>query len=163
MNWKVIGAFSSFGLVLGGVSLLGLARPLEWGLRLAAGLGCAYWLAKGLPDKQPHHGFLIGFAAGVLTAFVQVFFFDTYYAHTPSLKATFDGLPAGTDPRQYLLSYAPVIGLLQGIALGVFAWTATNLVKGAATAKADETAFGSAQSASQNGQGQAKSPRGKAK
>ncbi|MBI4312303.1 MAG: hypothetical protein HY681_11050 [Chloroflexi bacterium] len=130
MNWKLIAGFSSFGIFLGGVSILGPPRIVDLALRLAAGFFCAYLLARMLPSKQLHHGFVIGFAAAMLTTIVEVVFFDAYFANNSSLKETFDGLPEGTDPRQYLLSYAPVIGLLQGVALGVFSWTAANVVKG---------------------------------
>ncbi|MBI4339120.1 MAG: hypothetical protein HY680_04110 [Chloroflexi bacterium] len=135
MNWKLLLAFSSFGLALGVASLFGLPRLIEWPLRLALGLFCAYWLARKLPARQVIHAFLIGFIAGVFTSLVQTTFFSTYAAHNPHLAVSFEKLPPGMDPRQYLLSYAPVIGLFQGVAMAVFTWTASNLVKGPALAR----------------------------
>ncbi|MBI4202417.1 MAG: hypothetical protein HY532_04785 [Chloroflexi bacterium] len=135
MNWKLIVALSSLGVALGGVSLIGLPRWEEWAVRLFVGLFAAYVLAMKLRTRHIHHGFIVGFAAGMLAIFVQAFFYDILLARNPDAATIPDNLPSGTDPRQYLLSYAPVIGLLQGIALAVFAWTAGSIAKGSALAQ----------------------------
>lgn len=141
--------------------MLGLPNLVLSGVRLAAGLLCAYYLAKRLPAKQAVHGIVIGFAAEMLTTLVQIVFFNTYSSNNPSMATTFANLPEGADPRQYLLSYAPVIGLMQGIALGVFTWTACNVVKAKALASESQTAAEPAHPSLPRINGHSKAPKGK--
>ncbi|GEM_PF-5695739 len=161
MNWIVLVLFSSFGIVLGGISLLGLPNLIWWGVQVAAGVGGAYWLAKHLTARQMMHGFIIGFAAAMLATTVQVMFFDFYSAHNPSMATTFAKLPQGADPRQYLLSYAPVIGLVQGVAVAVFTWTASNVVKAMAISEDALTTDGPAQPSVPQSKGRSKNGPGK--
>ena len=129
MNWIVILGFSLIGVVMGFASVTGIPTLVQWPMWVAVGGFFAYWLAKNLPSKQPLHGFLIGLIAGLITPIIQTVFFSTYIDNNPQVVANIEKLPANVDPRQYVLSFAPVIGLFQGTALAVFTWTVGNLYR----------------------------------
>ena len=131
MNWKAILGFSLIGVAIGFADVAGIPGWVRWPALFGVGVFFALWLTKNLPSKQPLHGFLIGLIAGLITPAIQTIFFDYYVENNPQAaagllsRATQNDL----DPRQLMLSAAPVIGLFQGIALAVFTWTVVNLYR----------------------------------
>lgn len=130
MHWKAVLGFSTVGIAVGGASVAGAPELLLRVLLIPFGILAAAWLARHVAVRPPLHGFLIGFLAGALTAVVQAVFVDALIANNAATAATFDRLPERVTPVQHVLSFAPVIGLFQGVALAVFTWTAGNVYRG---------------------------------
>jgi len=129
MNWKLIGSLSGFGMAMGIASVFGLTAGKEGFLWLLIGIFCAYWIARSQSAKFFHHGFLVGLLSGIVAPIIQAIFFSTYLANNPESAAQFNQLPAGLEPRLFTLILAPIIGLISGLFLGLFAIVASKLMK----------------------------------
>lgn len=130
MNWKLVFTLALFGVAMGIAAVLGFYPPsLEWLLWLIISLLCAWIIVKKAAVKPFLHGFMVGLLDGLAAPIITAIFFSTYVANNPSYADQAKQLPAGLDMRTFGLILAPVIGVVYGLVLGLFAWLAGKIFK----------------------------------
>jgi len=117
MNWTIILLLSSFGLIMGLLSIKGYTQKIEPFLWLLFGIITALVLSKNTDNKTFLHALLIGLLWGVLNGIAQSVFFDQYLANNTNLQERFKQ-STFMHPRYFVLLTGPVIGLITGLVLG---------------------------------------------
>lgn len=128
MNRKLIGQLSLFGLAMGLATVFWIpsnVEPLFW--LVVLGLS-AYLIATGSAGRHFLHGLLVGLANSVWVTAWHILLFDRYLANHPREAAMMTSLPLPDSPRLMMGLVGPVIGLVSGLILGLFAIGAGKLV-----------------------------------
>ncbi len=117
MDWTLIALLSSFGIIMGVLSVKGFTQKLEPYLWFLFGVISAVVLSKNIDHKTFLHGLLIGLLWGIINGLTQSSFFDTYLLNNPSLQ---EGFKKTTfiQPRYFVLITGPIIGIISGLVLG---------------------------------------------
>ena len=121
MNWKLIFLLSLFGLAMavGTVSVIdSKMEPWCW---LAIFIVCAWAIAARAPGKFFLHGFLVGIVNSVWVTAAHMLLYDPYIAHH-------------AREAQMMAIVGPIVGVLSGLVLGLFAWIAGKLARSRAAA-----------------------------
>jgi Mg/Co/Ni transporter MgtE len=134
MNWKLIFLLSFFGILVGIASIQGFTRGIEWLLWLIIALICAIVISKKQKSKIFAHGLLIGLFNGLLNGIIQAAFFTSYLMHNPESIEGFRQSPI--NPQIFVVFSGPIIGLIFGCAIGLFAIIANKIGR---TTKQNET------------------------
>jgi hypothetical protein len=131
MNWKLIFQLSMFGLAMGIATVFVIPSKIEPAFWLVIFLICAYLIAKGTAGAGSHflHGLLLGLANSVWITAAHVLLFDSYIARHAQEAAMMQNTPLGVSPRMMMIIVGPVVGLLSGVILGLFALAAGKLIK----------------------------------
>lgn len=127
MNWRLVLALSGFGVAMAILTVFVIpsnVEPLFW---LAILLFCAWVIARRCERRQFIHGLAVGVVNSVWITAAHVLLFDAYMAHHPAEAAMAGGMPL--PPRVMMLLTGPVIGVISGCILGLFAFIASKLVK----------------------------------
>lgn len=125
MDFAVMALLSFLGLAMGVATLAGLVpRGFELPLWLMIAVVAAIWIARRVERRVFLNGLLAGILAGLASPLVQVLFFDTYLRNNPDAVEAFQTLPAGLSPRTVVAVMGPVVALIYGLCLGLFAWVA---------------------------------------
>ncbi len=101
-------------------------EPLCW---LGIFVICAYIIAKLAARKYFLHGLLVSLVNSVWITAVHIFLFDTYRLRHPQEIEMMSKMPLHESPTLMMLITGPVIGLISGCVLGLFAFIASKLVK----------------------------------
>jgi len=128
MNWKLILQLSLFGLAMGIATVFVVhsnVEPIYW---LVIFLISSYLIATRAPSRWFLHGVCVGLANSVWVTGSHVLLFRQYIANHPREAAMMASMPLPTHPRVMMLITGPVIGLVSGIVLGLFAIVARKLV-----------------------------------
>lgn len=129
MNWKLIGLLSLFGLAMGIASVFVIPpniEPLCW---LVIFLFCAYVIAKTSPRMYFLQGLLLGLANSVWITAAHILFLDQYLARHTREAAMMNSMAMHGSPKLMMGIVGPIVGLISGVILGVFAFVAGKLVK----------------------------------
>lgn len=129
MNYKLIFRLSLFGLAMaiGTISLIPTGiEPIFW---LAIFIICAYLIAKNCTKKYFLHGFLVGLANCVWVTAAHIICSQTYLAHHAKEAEMLTKMPLPDSPRLMMLMTGPIVGIISGVILGLFAFIASRLVK----------------------------------
>ena len=129
MNWKLIFQLSLFGLAMAIATVFVIPSMIEPAFWLVIFLICAYLIAKRSPGMHFVHGLLVGLANSVWITSAHILFFDAYVARHAQEAAMMQNSPLHVSPRLMMAITGPVVGLLSGVILGVFALVAGRLVK----------------------------------
>ena len=128
MNWKLILQLSLFGLAMGIATVFVVksnVEPIYW---LVIFLISSYLIATRAPSRWFLHGVCVSLANSVWVTGSHVLLFRQYIANHPTEAAMMASMPLRTHPRVMMLITGPVIGLVFGIILGLFAIVARKLV-----------------------------------
>ncbi len=117
MNWTLILLLSSFGAVMGLLSIRGFTQKIEPFLWLLFGIITALVLAKNTGNNPFLHALIIGLCWGVLNGITQSAFFDHYLANNPNLREQFKQ-SSFIQPRYVALAMGAFTGVITGLALG---------------------------------------------
>jgi hypothetical protein len=130
MNWKLILQLSLFGLAMGIATVFVIPSKIEPAFWLVIFLFCAYWIARHCPSLHFLHGLLLGLANSVWITAAHVLFYDAYIArHAPEAEIM-HGLAASANMMKLVMTIiGPVVGLVSGVILGLFALIAGKLFK----------------------------------
>ncbi len=129
MNWKLIFQLSLFGLAMGIATVFVIPSKIEPAFWLVIFLFCAYAIAKRSPGMHFLHGLLLGLANSVWITAAYVLLFDTYIARHAQEAAMMQSMPMPGSPRLMMTLTGPVVGLISGVVIGLFALAAGKLVK----------------------------------
>jgi hypothetical protein len=129
MNWKLILQLSMFGLAMGIATVYVIPSKIEPAFWLAIFLFCAYVIAKARPGLLFLHGLLLGLANSVWITAAHVLLYGAYVARHAQEAAMMQGPNMPASPRVMMALIGPIIGLISGVVLGIFALVAGKLVK----------------------------------
>ena len=128
MNTKLIFQLSLFGLAMGilTVWLPSNIEPLFW---LAIFIVCAYIIAQKCTSNYFMNGFLVSICNSVWITAFHIMFFETYLANHPDQAEMMNKMPMPDSPRLMMAITGPIVGIISGLVLGLFAFGASKLVK----------------------------------
>jgi hypothetical protein len=129
MNWKLVFLLSLFGLAMAFATVYVVPSNIEPLLWLAIFVVCAWAIARSAPANPFLHGLLVGIANSVWITAVHVALFDTYLAHHAREAAMMKTMPATLPPRVMMACVGPVIGVISGAVIGLFAMVAWRLAR----------------------------------
>jgi hypothetical protein len=127
MNWKLILRLSMFGLAMGILTVFVIPSTIEPLFWLAIFVVCAYTIAKHAPGRPFLHGLLTSIMNSVWITSAHVLLFDAYVARHPQEVTMMESMPVA--PRIAMLITGPVIGVISGCVLGLFAIAASRVVR----------------------------------
>jgi hypothetical protein len=127
VNWKLIIQLSLFGLVMAFATVFVVPPSIEPWVWLAVFAICAYLIARGAPRMHFLHGLLLGVANSVWITVVHVALFDQYLAHHAHEAEMMKSMPL--PGRLIMLCVGPIVGVVSGILIGLFAMVAARLVR----------------------------------
>ncbi|HYU23648.1 MAG TPA: hypothetical protein VEO74_00475 [Thermoanaerobaculia bacterium] len=128
MNWKLIFLLSLFGLAMAVGTVYVIQSKIEPWCWLAIFIVCAWAIAARAPGKFFLHGFLVGIVNSVWVTAAHVLLYDPYIAHH-SREAQMIANGPMAHPRVMMAIVGPIVGILSGLVLGLFAWIASKLVR----------------------------------
>jgi hypothetical protein len=129
MNWRLVFSLSLFGLAMGLATVFFVPSNVEPILWLAIFGFCAYVIARRTATKQFLHGLCVSLVNSVWITAAHLAFFDHYVANHAREAAMMGSM---SSPRLMMLATGPVVGLVSGLVLGLFAFVAGRFVKPAA-------------------------------
>jgi|SRR5882762_116024 len=127
MNRNLIFKLSLFGLAMSIATVYFIPSNIEPFCWLVIFVICAYAIAKQCTSKYFLHGFLVSILNSVWITAAHVILFHPYIAHHPDEMTMMVNWTA--HPRRMMLVTGPLIGVLSGLVLGLFAVIASKLVK----------------------------------
>ena len=133
MNWKLILLLSLFGLAMAIGTVFVIRSKIEPFFWLGIFLICAWAIAAYAPGKFFLHGFLLGIANSVWVTAAHILLYDPYIARHPNEAAMMASGPMAQHPRLMMAITGPVVGILSGLVLGLFAWIAGKLTRSRTT------------------------------
>ena len=128
MNWKLIFQLSLFGLAMGIATVYVIPSKIEPAFWLVIFLICAYVIAKRTTAHFVH-GLLLGIANSIWITGAHVLLFDRYIAGHAQEAAAMQQGPLAANPRSMMLIVGPLIGVVSGVIIGLFAFIAGKLIK----------------------------------
>jgi hypothetical protein len=129
MDWKLIFQLSLFGLAMSIATVFLIPPNVEPACWLVIFLICAYVIARRRPTRRFVHGLLLGLANSVWITAAHVSLFDRYVAGHPQEAAMMKSMPLAATPRLMMVITGPLVGLVSGIAIGLFALAAGKLIR----------------------------------
>jgi hypothetical protein len=127
LNWKLIFGLSLFGLAMAVATVFVIPSNIEPLFWLVVFILCAVLIARAQPARHFLHGLLVGIVNSVWVTAAHILFFSTYVANHPKEAAMMHNLPM--EPRLMMALTGPVVGVISGIVLGLFAWIAGKIMR----------------------------------
>jgi hypothetical protein len=128
MNWKLILQLSLFGLVMGIATVFFISSAVEPFCWLLVFLVSAYAIARSAPGRPFLHGVCVGLANSVWVTASHALLVDQYLARHPREAGMMASMPMPNSPRLMMALTGPVVGLVSGIVLGLFAVLASRWI-----------------------------------
>ena len=128
MNWKLVFQLSLFGLAMGVATVFLIpsnVEPLFWLVIFAA---CAYIIATRCSGQHFLHGLLVSMVNSAWITASHILLFDRYIANHPQEAAMMPSMPLPGSPRLMMALMGPVVGVVSGVVLGLFAIVARKLI-----------------------------------
>ena len=129
MNTKLIFQLSLFGLAMAFATVYIIPSNIEPFCWVVIFVICAYLIAKMCTGKYFLHGLYVSLLNAVWITTVHILLFDQYIINHPKEAEMMTRMPIPDSPRLMMLITGPVIGLVSGCVLGLFALIASKLVK----------------------------------
>lgn len=129
MNWKLILLLSLFGLAMAFATVFIVPSNVEPLLWLPIFVVCAFIIAKGAPRLHFVHGLLLGILNSVWITAAHVALFDAYVAHHAKEAEMMKSMPTPLPPKLMMACVGPIIGVISGVVIGLFALVAGRIVK----------------------------------
>lgn len=126
MNWKLILQLSLFGLAMAFATVFFIPSTIEPLFWLVIFLVCAYVIATKAPGKYFLHGLMTSLVNSLWITVTHVMLFDTYIANHAQEAEMMAKLPL--SPRLMMICTGPIVGVVSGVVLGLFAWIAHKIV-----------------------------------
>lgn len=129
MNWKLILQLSLFALAMGVATVFVIPSKIEPMLWLPIFLICAYLIARFSGGRVFGHGVVLGLVNSVWITAAHIVFFGEYIASHPAEAKMMESMPAPDSPRLMMAMVGPVVGLISGLVIGLFAFVASKFVR----------------------------------
>jgi len=129
MNKKLIFQLSLFGLAMAFATVFFINSKIEPFFWLFIFIISAYLIVKRSKGNYFLSGICVSLLNAVWITAVHIMLFDKYIEnHSEEAKMMLDS-PLPDSPRLLMLLTGPLIGLISGIVLGLFAFIASKIVK----------------------------------
>jgi hypothetical protein len=128
MSFKLILALSTFGLFMAFATVFFIPSRIEPLCWLAIFVVCAVIIARSLVPRPFLHGLGVSIVNSVWITSAHIVFFDTYvagHAQEAQMMVTDSPIPG----RVMMLIIGPIVGLISGCVLGLFALIASKLIR----------------------------------
>jgi len=129
MDWKLIFGLSLFGLAMAIATVFVIPSNIEPAFWLVIFVICAFVIARSRADRHFLHGFLVGLVNCVWVTTAHILFFSPYIAHHPKEAAMMSSMPLADSPRLMMALVGPIVGIISGAVIGLFAYVAGKAVK----------------------------------
>jgi len=129
MKWNLIFNLSLFGLAMAFATVYFIPSDIEPFIWLIIFIICAWQIAKKCASRYFLHGFLISIFNSVWITAVHILLFDRYITNHPSELEMMKRMPMPDSPKLMMLMTGPVVGIISGLILGLFAFIASKIVK----------------------------------
>ena len=131
MNWKLIFLLSLFGLAMAFATVFFIPSNIEPLFWLVIFIICAYLIAKYASGGYFLHGLLVSIVNSIWITATHAAFFYAYIANHPDELKMMDSLPPmmADHPRRMMVVIGPIVGVISGLVLGLFAWVASKILK----------------------------------
>jgi uncharacterized membrane protein len=129
MNWKLIFQLSLFGLFMGIATVYFIPSKIEPFCWLAIFIICAIVIAKRASGMFFLHGFCVSLLNAVWITSAHLILFDTYIANHAEEARTMAKMGGSFSPKLIMLITGPIIGIISGLVLGLFAFIASKIIK----------------------------------
>ncbi len=131
MNWKLILQLSLFGLAMGIATVYVIPSNIEPIFWLAIFCICAFLIARasGSAGGRFLHGLLLGIANSVWITSVHILLFSDYLARHAREVEMMKSMPLPGSPRLMMAIMGPIIGVISGVVIGLFALVTGLMVK----------------------------------
>jgi uncharacterized membrane protein len=129
MNWKLILLLSLFGLGMAIATVYVIPSDIEPFCWLAIFIVCAWIIAKNCTEKYFLHGLFVSLANAFWITSAHILLYHTYIANHAAEAQMITKMPAPDSPKLMMLITGPVIGIISGLILGLFAIIASKILK----------------------------------
>jgi hypothetical protein len=129
MKWKLIFQLSLFGLAMAIATVFIIPTDIEQIFWLAIFILCAYLIAKKCIEKYFLNGLLVGLCNTIWVTSAHIVFYNTYIAKHDQEAAIMTIMQISINPKLMMLILGPIIGILSGLFLGLFALIASRLIR----------------------------------
>ena len=129
MNRKLIFQLSLFGLAMAIGTVYFIPSRIEPVYWLVIFIVCAYLIAKNCDSKYFLHGLLVSIVNSIWITAAHILLFDRYISNHAEEMAMMSKSPLADNPKLMMLLTGPIIGVISGLILGLFAFIASKLVK----------------------------------
>jgi hypothetical protein len=129
MNKKLIFQLSLFGLAMALATVLFIPSTIELICWLVIFIICAYLIAKNCTEKYFLNGLCVSLLNSLWITAIHILLFDTYIANHAEEAEMMSQMPLPDSPRLMMLMTGPIIGIVSGLVLGLFAFIASKIVK----------------------------------
>jgi hypothetical protein len=127
MKWALVLELSLFGLAMAFATVFVVPSNLEPFFWLVIFIVCAYLIASRAPGRPFLHGLMVGIVNSVWITSAHVAFFDQYIARHPQEAQMMTTMPLA--PKAMMAVTGPIVGVVSGAILGLFALIAARFVK----------------------------------
>jgi hypothetical protein len=129
MNWNLIFKLSLFGLAMAFATVYFISSGIEPFCWLFIFIICAYLIAKNCSSKYFLHGLLVSVVNAVWITSAHILLFDKYISNHPKEAEMMTRMPMPGSPKLMMLITGPVVGIISGLILGLFAFIAAKIMK----------------------------------
>jgi amino acid permease len=129
MNYRLIFRLSLFGLAMAIATVFWISSNVEPFFWLVIFSICAYTIALKSSRRYFLTGFWVSIANCIWITAAHLIFFQTYITNHPQEADMLSKMPAPDSPRVMMLLMGPVIGILSGLVLGLFAYIASRILQ----------------------------------
>lgn len=129
MNYRLIFRLSLFGLAMAIATVFWIPTKIEPLFWLVIFSICAYSIALKSSGKYFLTGFWVSIANCIWITAFHLIFFQTYIANHPQEADMLTKMPVHDFPRLMMLLMGPVVGILSGLVLGLFAFIGSRILQ----------------------------------
>jgi hypothetical protein len=129
LDFRLILQLSLFGLVMAVATVFVIPSNIEPIFWLVIFVACAVLIARSRSDKHFLHGFLVSLVNCVWITGAHILLVESYLERHPQEAAMLKNMPRPDSPRLMMLMTGPVVGIVSGLVLGLFAFVASKIVK----------------------------------
>jgi len=128
MNKILLVKLSFFGLAMALATVFWIPSTFEPFLWLAIFIFCAYLIAKKSSELFFVQGFLLRILNTIWVTAIHILFSTTYLTNHPEANELIASSPLPNSPKLMMLMTGPIIGVISGLILGIFASIAARIV-----------------------------------
>lgn len=121
MNSKLILRLSLFGLAMAVATVYLIPAGVEPFVWFVIFIVCAYAIATRAGGHYFLHGLFVSVCNSVWITSVHVMLYEQYFAGHPEQARMMSSMPLADSPRLMMAVTGPVIGVVTGLVLGLFA------------------------------------------
>jgi len=129
MNWKLIFKLSLFGLAMAIATVYFIPSGVEPFCWLAIFIICAYLIAKNCTSGYFLHGLMVSIVNAVWITAAHILLFDKYISNHQQEAEMMAKMHMTDNPELMMLIAGPIVGVISGLILGLFAFIASKIIK----------------------------------